>query len=112
MSVQPHATGALDGLSFSPKSFILGGKGLVTGRLIGYCMLHLSKQTVRSSSVISLLIMLEPGVKVSPNVLAVVYLLAMAASMSLAMPQHREQSWFRHSFLSTKTRFNAVQYVI
>lgn len=92
MSVHDQATGPSAGFSFSPKFLILGGFGLIVGRTIGYCILHLKLQIILSSSVTNLLIIFSPGVRVNPRTLAVVYLLAMLINMSFAIPQQREHS--------------------
>jgi len=70
--MQDHATGLSLGFSFSPNYFILGGFCLITGGLTGNSLLQILEQTYCSSSVMTFLMILAPGVRVSPRPLAVV----------------------------------------
>jgi len=90
--MQDQATGLSLGFSFSPRYLIFGGFALMTGGLTGNSLLHILLQTYCSSSVITFLMILAPGVRVSPSPLAVVYLLAMSINMSCESPQQRLQN--------------------
>lgn len=103
MSMQDHATGFSLGFSFSPRYFNFGGLALMAGGLTGNSWLQILEQMYCSSSVMTFLMMLAPGVKVRPKPLAVVQRLAMSINISCASPQQRLQNWFKHSLLSTRS---------